>query len=135
MPDNTDSALQGEPGSAWDSLSPSTVMPDNDTREALLIAIHSTPINASSETLADAILAAGFTRQDNTTEWEWGYTTKWGTVTSGSRIEAETCAKDLRTSISSGRESGDLEYHGLIRQRTRSVTGPWLPVPTEGKET
>lgn len=70
-----------------------------------------------------------------TPEWEYGYTSKWGTNPCEREL-AERRAEALRKSIASGNESGDLEYHGKLRRRRPEVpAGPWLPVPApETKE-
>ena len=69
-------------------------------------------------------------------EWEYGFTSKWGTIAARSEPDAERRAQDQILSIEQGRESGDLEYHGRVMKRSpESKPGPWVPVKREGAET
>ena len=61
-------------------------------------------------------------------EWEYGYTTKWGTYAASSKGHAEASASALRESIAGGQESGDLKHHGHIVRRIIPKRGDWIPV-------
>lgn len=62
-------------------------------------------------------------------EWEYGYTSKWGTIAASSRADAESRAADHARGIAEHRESGDLTYHGKVVMRiAASKPGEWVPV-------
>lgn len=87
----------------------------------------------------DAPLAAALRRTavqgpQGETEWEYGYTSKWGTIAAASQEDAETRAADLVCGITEARESGDLKHHGKVVKRiAASKAGPWMPVEQEGE--
>lgn len=61
------------------------------------------------------------------TEWEYGFTSKWGVRSCGSDVvRADQDAYALRRSIETGRESGDLEFHGKVVRRVKRGEGPWV---------
>lgn len=65
--------------------------------------------------------------------WEYGYTSKWGVHARPTIADAQQAAQTLRGSIAEGRESGDLDYHGLIvRRRPAASAGEWEPVALVG---
>lgn len=73
-----------------------------------------------------ALRAAGGVEEP---EWEYGYTSKWGTITASSQADAESRAADHARGIADRRESGDLTYHGKVVKRIAgSKAGPWVPV-------
>jgi len=67
-------------------------------------------------------------------EWEYGYTSKWGTLAAASQADAETRAADYVRGITEARESGDLKHHGkLVKRIAASKAGPWMPVEQENE--
>lgn len=61
--------------------------------------------------------------------WEWGVTTKWGIVLKYNLKAAQVYAEALRADIASGKDSGSLEYHGLIMRRPKMIpAGSWVDV-------
>lgn len=69
-------------------------------------------------------------------EWEYGYTSKWGTITASSQADAESRAADHARGIAQHRESGDLKYHGKVVKRIAAPKpGEWVPVMQEGADT
>ncbi|MDH5133631.1 MULTISPECIES: hypothetical protein [unclassified Microbacterium] len=68
-------------------------------------------------------------------ELEYGVTSKWGIQETPTLHGANQYASHLRRSIESGRESGDLDYHGRVMRRTKAKAGPWMPVKQEGTQT
>ena len=69
-------------------------------------------------------------------EWEYGYTSKWGTITASCQADAESRAADHARGIADRRESGDLTYHGKVVKRIAAPKpGEWVLVKQEGAET
>lgn len=67
-----------------------------------------------------------------TYDWEYGVTSKWGTITRHSQAAAEAFASNLRESITAGHESGDTRFHGIVMRRTAAVApGPWEAVSSD----
>lgn len=82
----------------------------------------------------DAEVRAGVAAEEP--EWEYGYTSKWGTIAASSQADAESRAADHTRGIAEARESGDLTYHGKLMKRiAASKPGEWVPVKQEGAET
>lgn len=84
------------------------------------------------EALADAHEAAYSQKVEPEPEWEYGYTSKWGSQACVSLGQARHMGAALRGRIAAGTEGGDLEYHGKpVRRRRAQGPGEWEPVEDE----